>query len=433
MTLWQRTDGSLLGTDVRGKRDELAEYLQYHCVPAVLELYPDSDDMVGIAILADPDGRAAFVRDGSLASGLEIEDLAADIAERFDLTVVLGEVSVEMFDEGIEFEDMEEGAEGGAGVRAGAGAGTPAEAAEGADGAEGAGDGAGADAPHEGRIGPGGLDPDDPIRSIRAVTITSAGEEYFPALARSLGEPVTTASAGTREVVLTTVGETPPGTFGWEESALPIVQLVAGEDRSVIAFSDESSTARTWGTERMFVTGAADPTPALTAQLAPLDSDDDDARVIASVSPTADLEAVAAALRAPAAEGPALLLEALGIGADFADFLEGTVSAEEMPGARMWEPATAAQMFRAAIDDVIDDAADLKMVEMASDFDARWPAISRTLSIAKAAAGSGLIVAAVRSTRAWRGAGALTGAVLVLDAMADVALFEWLRRRREGR
>jgi len=29
--------------------------------------------------------------------------------------------------------------------------------------------------------------------------------------------------------------------------------------------------------------------------------------------------------------------------------------------------------------------------------------------------------------------GALTGAVLVLDAMADVALFEWLRRRREGR
>nr|NLD40494.1 hypothetical protein [Actinomycetales bacterium] len=288
--------------------------------------------------------------------------------------------------------------------------------------------------PAEGEAaGEGAGDVVDDAPAIRAITITSADEQYFPVLARTLGEPVTTASAGGREVVLTSHGETAPGTFGWDEGALPIVQLIAGEDRSVYAVSDEAATARTWGTERTIVTGvgAEESFPALESALAPLDSDDDDARVIASVSPTADLEAVKAALRAPAETGPALLLDALGIGAGFADFLDGAVSAEEMPGARLWEPATAGQVFRGVLEDAFDEAADLKMVELASDFDARWPALSRSISVVKAAAGGALIVAAARSTKAWRSAGALTGGVLLLDSLADVVLYEWLRRRRE--
>lgn len=457
MTLWQRTDGSLLGAEARSQRDEILDYLQYHSIPAVLEVYPASDEMVGFGVLTDPDGRTAQLRDGALISGLELEDLAADIAERFDLNVVLGDVSVELFDEEIELEELAAAGEGaaGAGYGSGEGGGSGSGEGAGADSGEGAGSGeveaegeaggaAGAGASGE-AVPVGASTPEDEvageaeagtegevgIAAIRAVTITAASEEYFPALARSLGEPVTTASAGGREVVLTSIGETAPGTFGWDEEALPIVQLIAGPDRSVIAISDESATARTWGTERTIVPVVEEPSKALAVALAPLDSDDDDARVIASVSPTADLDAVREALRAPAERGPALLLEALGIGAEFADFLSGTVSAEEMPGARLWQPATAARAIRTAIGDAMDDAADLKMVEMASDFNRNWPALSRTISIVKAALGSALLVAAARTSKGWRGAGALTGGVLLLDSLADVVLFEWLRGRKE--
>ncbi|HZK04484.1 MAG TPA: hypothetical protein VFC82_01395 [Actinomycetaceae bacterium] len=423
MTQWQRTDGSLLGGEARERREELLDYFRYHRIPVLLEFYPEMDRLVGLSLLADPDGRTATMAGDSLGSGLELEDLAADIAERFDMGVMIGDISVEIFDDGIEFEQVEGGESGEEE--------TPEEF----------------DVPGEvpAREGdePAGAEDDETepedvvdlseVQPVRAITITSAGEEYFGLLARALGEPVTTATAGFRQVVVTSTGEQVPGTYGWDEDALPCVQLLAeGAGRTVIAQTDELyNTTRTWGAERILVAGEAE-LPSELAALALIDSDEDDARIIASVSPTADFESVRAALHAPPETGPGLLLEALGIGREFADFLDGAIAAEELPGARLYEPATTGYVFRSNVQEVLDDAADLKMVEMVRDFDERWPAVTRSLSVVKAAAGSGLLVAALRSSKQWRAAGALTGLVLVLDSLADIALYEWFRRKEES-
>lgn len=410
MTLWQRTDGSLIGGGARESRDGLITYFRSHNVPALLEFYPEINSMVGITLLVDPDHRVAAIEGNGPASGLELEDVAADLAEKFDLGVIVGDVSVELPDEVEDLPQEEDSPE-------------QTEHPDQLDPVDQTGE---EDIPAD-EINLGSVHP------VRAITITAAPADFFPALARSLGEPVTTASAGYLSVVLTSRGETVPGAFGWDEAMLPVVQLIAdGPDRSVSAQTDElESTARTWGSERILVAGEGTLPPELAAALEGLDSSDDDARVIASISPTADVAAVRETLHASARLGPTALLEALGCGAEFAYFLDGTLSAEELPGARMWEPVTTGQLLRSSVADVLDEAADLRVLEFVSEIDERWPAVTRTWSLAKAAAGTALLVASLRSDRRWRTAQVVTGSVLLLDALADVVILDWLRRRRE--
>lgn len=408
---WQRTDGTLILSEAGPTREDLIGYFREHAIPVLFEFLPEDISIVGLSILVDDDGRAAEIRDGALVSGLEIEDLAADIAERFDVGTMLGDVIVEM----THTEVMDE---------------EPAPEPESEDAAAPESDGEQSEDEDPARAKGDVVEIVEIEEPRRGVTITSADDSYFPSLARSLKAPITTATTGDRDVVVTNELEELPGAAGWEQAALPLVQVVyAGIRRSVIALSEEQeAVAWEWGAERVMLPEEAP--DGLAAKFELLDPLPSVAAGVAAVSATADVQDVTDALLAPAEVGPARLMETLGLSAEFADFLEGTVVADELPGARQWEPASTVQAVRAAVADVIDDAAESRVYEFVDEFDQSYPLITRTYPILEAAVGSGLFVASAVSNGKLRVPGMILGVGMLVDALADVALVKWIRMRR---
>ncbi|NCD20524.1 MAG: hypothetical protein EOL89_11225, partial [Actinobacteria bacterium] len=92
---WQRTDGTLLAMDAAAHRGALEEYFSTHSIPVVLEFHPSAPYMVGVRLFVNDDARVATSGANRLMPGLELEDLAEDIAERFTFDVLIGEVAVE--------------------------------------------------------------------------------------------------------------------------------------------------------------------------------------------------------------------------------------------------------------------------------------------------------------------------------------------------
>lgn len=384
---WQRTDGTLLALDAASHRDQLEQYFTAHSIPAVLEFHPNAPYLVGVRLYVNDDGRVATAG-ARLLPGLELEDLAEDIAERFGFDVLVGEIAVE--DEEEHGDDHEHGESCACGEE---------------------------DACSEG---------------VRVLTITSAPTDHLPTLARTVGEPITVAPAGANTVVLTDAGGVFPGLEGFPDEALPVVQLMLdGDDRSVVAHSEDyAPTTLTWGTTRVVVPGTPEPNDEMRSLLEALASDDDDARAIASVTVGAELDRVRAALAAPAADGPRLLVEALGLDPEIAEFVEGSRPAAEVPGAHVVEPAGPVAALRTSLGYAVEDVSELKLVELAGSFEESRPVAARSLSVAQGVAGAALLIRAARAGRPWRAAGVTTGVLLVVDALGELALYEWFRRRR---
>ncbi len=385
---WQRTDGTLLAMDAATHREALEEYFSTHSIPVVLEFHPSAPYMVGVRLFVNDDGRVATSGANRLMPGLELEDLAEDIAERFTFDVLIGEVAVE--------EDEEAGA----------------DHEDDHDHDHGDGEACGV--------------------GVRVLTVTSTPAEHLPALARSVGEPIVVAPAGANVTVLTEPGGIFPGLEGFEDESLPVVQLMLDSgDRTVVAHTEDyEPTTLTWGTTRTVVAGTPEPSDELRAQLEDLASDDDDARAIASATASADLAKVREALAAPSEQGFVLMVEALGLPPEFAEFIEGGRRAMDVPGAHVVEPAGPVAALRSSLGSAVDDVSELRLVEFAGDFERSRPVAARSLSVAQGLAGTALLVRAARSTRPWRAAGVTTGVLLLADALGELALYEWFRRRR---
>jgi hypothetical protein len=391
---WQRTDGTLLAVDAAAHREALEEYFSTHSIPVVLEFHPSAPYMVGVRLYVNDDGRVATSGANRLMPGLELEDLAEDIAERFTFDVLIGDVAVEE-DEGAVADHSDDN-----------------------------------DHDHDHDHGEG--DGEACGVGVRVLTVTSTPADHLPALARSVGEPIVVAPAGANITVLTEPGGIFPGLEGFEDESLPVVQLMLDSgDRTVVAHTEDyEPTTLTWGTTRMVVAGTPEPSQELRAQLGDLASDDDDARAIASATASADLDKVRAALAAPSEQGFILMVEALGLPPEFAEFIEGSRRAMDVPGAHVVEPAGPVAALRSSLGSAVDDVSELRLVEFAGDFERSRPVAARSLSMAQGVAGAALLVRAARSARPWRAAGVTTGALLLADALGELALYEWFRRRR---
>lgn len=386
MTQWQRIDGTLLAADVAAQRDALVEYFTRHDIPVVLEFQAAAPWFVGLRLWANDDGRVAAAGGDALVAGLEVEELAEDIAERFGVDVLLADVSVEREDEQAE-----------------------------------SGEHAGHDHDHDEAcdLGP------------RVVTLLPGAEATdLPGLARALGETLRIAPSPVGPLVLTEPGAGFPGVDGVGVE-LRIVQLIVdGADRSLFVHAgDDAPVTFAWGTELVALPGAAAPGAELREYAELLASDDDVVATLLRAAP-AEAGAVRAALGSLPADGPRALLAALGVGAEVAEFLEGGRAAADVPGSHTVEPARPVEVLRSSLGAAADDVSELRLVELADEFQRRQPVVSRTLSVAQALAGAALLARSARRDGPWRAAALTTGVFLVVDGLGELALYEWLRTRR---
>lgn len=391
---WKRTDGTLLGWELQEQVGDVERYFAQHGILAVLEFHPLADQILALRFLVDEEERVATLVGEDVVPGIELEELVADIADRFDVDVMVGDFSI-----GNVADDEEPAHEPG----------EPERAPEGdADHAE----------PEEHDHG-----------GVRAITVLRWEPERAQALARATGHALRVGEARGRLVVLTDeTEEAPPEVLTWPENRLPAVQVIAdGDLRTVVATRDaDSTTVLTWGASRSAVPGAA----GAAELLAELSSDGPDAAVIAALDPEVDPAAISSALAGDPVSGPARLLAAFGLGADYAQFLAGTRQAADVPHTEVVEHVPPTRVVREKLSDVVEKPGELRAVEIADTFERDRPVLARGLSAAMAATGVGVLIGASRERGVARRAGITVGVLLILNAVADLAIYRWLRGRR---
>lgn len=405
---WERIDGTLLGLDLRGQVAEIEGYFAGHGMLAVLDFHPDAAQTLALRLLADEEDRVATLAGDAVVAGLELEELVADIAQRFDVDVFIGDYSLAEESDGDEpgdDSDTEVDAE--------------VDDAVGAAGHEHHDDHEHADHEHE-----------DDHAEMRAVTILDWEPERAHALARAAGVPLRVSQAHGRLVVLTSPGEEMPEVLTWKEGRLPAVQLLAdGPVRTVVGVRDnESAAVMTWGATRSVLPQDAGGEAA--DLLATLASDATDLDVIGAVDPEADPAEVAAAMRLGAGAGPARLLAAFGLGEQYARFLDGELAGAAVPGSEVVEHVSAVRVVRERIADAAEKPAQTGVMELLDRLERDWPVPVRAVSVGVGALGACLLVRSARSRPA-RPALAVTGAWLVAEACGELAFYTWLRRRRD--
>jgi len=381
MTQWQRIDGTLLAPDVAGQRDPLVDYFTRHSIPAVLEFPTATPWFVGLRLWVDEDGRVAAAGGGSLVSGLEVDELAEDIAERFGVDVMLGELVIEQ-EVDLHADDHED---------------------------------------HEGTAADAGP---------RVVTLLpAAGAPDVPGLARALEENLHVVDTQPGVAVLTEPGGAFPGLDGVGGDQLPLVQVIRdGEELSLhVQARGGDPVTFSWGAEKVVLPGGPDPEQQEFA--ARLASDDDVVAAILAAFPAASAADVGAALGASAADGPRELFSALGIDPAIAAFLDGDLAAGDVPGVRTVAPARPVEALRSSLGAAAEDVSELRLVELADEFQRRRPVVSRALSVSQTLAGVALLARAARRDTPWRAVALTTGVLLVVDGVGELVLYEWLRRR----
>ncbi|NLI18698.1 MAG: hypothetical protein GX427_07790 [Actinomycetales bacterium] len=378
MTQWQRIDGTLLAADVAAQRGELLDYFTRHQVQAVLEFHPAAPWYVGLRLWVDDDGRVAAASGTTLVPGLEVEELAEDIAERFGVDVLLDQVEIVHEDD----EDHDH-----------------ADACD---------------------LGP---------RVVSLLPRADASD--LPVLARELDETLTAVTTPGGEAILTEPGGAFPGLDGAGANTLPLVQVIVdGEERTLLVqAADGEPTSFAWGIEPVVVVGAAEPSSEQRERAELLASDEDVVATLQSVAPAADAAALRASLGALPAEGPGQLLAALGA-TEVAGFLAGERPAAAVPQARSVAPARPVEVLRSTLGAAAEDVSELRIVGLADEFQRRQPVLSRTLSVLQAVAGAAILARASRRDTPWRAAAVTTGTLLLVDGIGELALYEWLRRRR---
>ncbi|TRW44413.1 hypothetical protein [Georgenia yuyongxinii] len=332
---WNRTEGVLVAPTL--DPEAVAAHLDAAAVVARLEWYPGTEHLLSVSVLSDGAGQVGTNRDGQVAPGPAIAELADGLGTAFDADVLM---------EGVHPEGrhtLEPDAEGAA---------DPAAA--------------------DGGI-PGVVE--DDVHDARTVVLTAMSMRQAPLQASLLRRDVTVTEQPvgeeTRRLLVTTGTGHDLGVHGWDADAYPVLRLqVDDEDRTATLLpgpeasegEPEGVAVFSWAMHSRFLYGdggtsggsaggssggTSGGSAGSTAQSASesvrtlahdLLGDGDDAALFAAAIPDVEPEAVAASFTRPGAEGLAAFIAALGLPAAVTEVLEGRAEPASLPGAVVHHP-----------------------------------------------------------------------------------------------
>lgn len=384
---WKRVEGMMIGRDLDPA--QVAAQLHEEAVLAQLEWFPDSSQLLGINLAVSED-RIALVMDDETIEGPTTHELAEELAELFHAEVRIGSATVDRLPEDVE---------------------PLAELLDEED-----------------------LDLSEDVHRVIEIGRTPASS--VPLLAALEGIDLADIDLGDGHRALFV--ELKADKAGWNFGELPLVTLTwSDESLQIFLVTDdhlEHIVTHNWGMSTLLVPGAHEHSTELPDNILKLVGDRTELETIAAQVPGADIEALVASAQLNGEEAVKAVVAALGLPATSADFLLGTLKAEQIEGASVH--------LAKGIPNAIGRSVDIMLSEPDSPAQPLWstyqsiaiekPWLVRSLASLEAVAGTALLTCAVRTDAPrsrWVKAGGVLGAFLLIDSIAEISLSSYLRKR----
>lgn len=389
---WTRIEGMIIGHDL--DPSVVATELKERAILAQLEWFPASPQLLGLNIAVAEERVATVPADSTEARpGPSPDKLAEELAILFDAEVRIGNATADHLPEG--------------------------------------------ESPL-GKVWPSDDDAKVPELAppTRIVEIGRTPASSVPLLAALEGVDLGDLElADDHRAIL---AELPAEKEGWNFGDLPLVTLsVSDSEFQVFLVTDdhlEHIVSHNWGMKVAIVPGGHDKTSELPGEVIDLVGDRLDLLAIARAVPGSDPDALWACVATTGEESVWKVVRALGLPGSVAGFLLGITDAEDVEGVTVH--------LARGISNAIGRSVDIMMGQPQSVVKPLWssyesvaverPWIIHAAVAAEAIVGTGLLVAAVRSSSprsGWMRFAGIVGGLMVVDSIAELSLAKHVSKR----
>ncbi|PID98275.1 MAG: hypothetical protein CSA82_00490 [Actinobacteria bacterium] len=235
------------------------------------------------------------------------------------------------------------------------------------------------------------------------------------------------------------LAQIPPERPGWNFGELPLVTLTFSDSQfqTLLVTDDhlEHTVSHNWSMNREFIAGKAD-RHTLSDEVQNLVGSNSELKQIAQAVPGANVGAFVQAglTHTDLPSRVTAACTALGLPVSVADFLLGTRPLDEVPEAELHPARGVHKAIGRTVDLLLEDTDSLASPAWASyqAFAADNPWIFRVWASVEASLGATLLTLAVRARKprsTWMKVGGVAGALMIVDAIAELSLASYARRK----
>lgn len=388
--VWTSVEGMMIGAglDPQAVINELHE----RAILAKVEWYPSAPHFVGVDF-AVSGGRLGVVRDNTISEGPTIEELAEELASRFEGEVRISTVVADH---------------------------TPEGASPLAD------------------VWDSDLDDDEPAESSRIVEIGNTPASSVPLLAALEGIDLADIEGNGGQRLL--LAELPAEKAGWNFGELPLITLSKQDNEfQIFLVTDdhlEHVVIHNWAMDSKIIPGAHNVPTEVDDEILDLVGDRPNLKKIADAVNGSNVDDLYKSTSLFGDDAVVAAVKALGLPESVAGFLLGRIEADEVEGAKL-------HMAR-GISNAIGRSVDIMLKEPDSPAQPLWesyhsiavdrPHLVKYFAGAEAIVGTTLLTLAVRAQaprRGWMKFGGVLGGILLFDSVAELSLSRYLRAKED--
>ncbi|MDO5721870.1 MAG: hypothetical protein Q4P06_04930 [Actinomycetaceae bacterium] len=381
---WERLEGVIIAEELDPRA--VAEFIVASRVVTNIDWYDRTPNLIGLTLAAQ-DGRLATVNDeDEIVPSTECEDFALDLSRKFEAEVMIGDIAADSLPEDADFT-----------------------------------------LPHP---------PSD--EPTRVVELSATSESSVPLLAALEGIDLGASTLPNGWTAIYYELDADEGISPVGDFPCVVLAMSGNEFRASLMLSSDSEewVMYNWAMSSRTI-AAAHAEDRVSRQAESLVGAQEDLRQIALAVPQADEQAALNSVRlrgAPAVDG---FVRALGAPTAVSEYLQRHLDVEDVPGVEIHDSR--------GIANAIGRSVDRLLVEPESSGSALWeayhkvavetPWIVRVGAGVEAVTGTALLISALRKPKGrrsgWTKFGAVVGALMVFDSVAEVSLAKYLGLRAE--
>lgn len=381
---WLRLEGVIIAEHLDPRA--VAEFIVASKVVAAMDWYERTPNLIGLTLAASNHKLATINDEDEILPLTEYEDFALDLAKKFDAEVMIGDVAADALPEDADLPDTQPG-------------------------------------------------PSEPTRVVELSPTTMAS---VPLLAALEGVDLAVSELSNDWTAIFYETDADEGISPIGDFPCVVLAMSGPEFRACLMRSGDSEewVMYNWAMSTRTIAGShVEDRVARAAEN--LVGAQQDLREIAEAVPEANVQAAFNTIRLHGADAVSSFVRALGAPSAVSEYLQRHLDAEDVPGVETHDARGIANAIGRSVDKMLaePESTGNMLWESYHKVAVETPWIVRVAASVEASVGAALLVTALRRPKArrtgWTKAGAVVGALMIFDSVAEVSLAKYLGLRAE--